>query len=346
MEEYKVRDETLRNILVARRREFLATTISHSQTYCRSLSERIVRSLPREVRDMIYVYLCDRIPRVIIRPVEDRRYANYRGSGSIQAEAARWTPIQRIKTPLFSLKYLHKDFLFELAASLYQTATFHIWDADDLFDFLNQDLLHVGCIPKDHIRKLSLVIFTDEENERCRSKRQIREKVAKLTHLFDIRHRRGFHLDLHLCIDRKKRLPFVARFHQLLLPHLRSLLAAGFAMRFPRVKVYYYMHRRGIDSCANQLQASDSRDPADWVVDAAELDAWSESEYVRGAFLKKARYHRDYLADSEDDLYESEGDEWDDGDVPEDVVDGEAEVDSDDEGWYSNINNEGSYRSD
>lgn len=288
---------------------------------------------------MIYVYLCDRIPRISINPVALR--SPWLGPDRMQeAEAAGWPYIYRINTPiphLFSQKYLEKNFLSELAATLYQTATFHIWNADDIFDFLNQDLLRVGCIPKDHIRKLSLVVFTDEYGSRCRSRRQIREKVAKLDQLFDIRHRSGFRLDLHLCIHRTQLRPTVARFHQLLLPHLRRLLAAGFALRFPRLKLHYHMHRRSNGSSLNQLQASDSRDPADWVVDAGELDAWSESEYVRDAFLKSARHRGGYVKDSDDSYaYDSDsyGDEEGDGeeDLPEDFEDGD--VDSDDEGGY------------
>ncbi|KAL5430291.1 hypothetical protein PMIN07_010288 [Paraphaeosphaeria minitans] len=337
MEECKVQEEALHKNLIAKRSEFVAAAISHSQTYCRSVSSKVVGSLPREVRDMIYIYMCDRMPRVSISPVKYKQTAPWRGPDSMQeAETAGWSYIHRIETPLpqlFSHKYLQKDFLFELAESLYQTATFHVWDADDIFDFLNQDLLGAGCTPKHYIRKLSLVAFTDEHGSRCRSKRQIREKVAQLAHLLDIRHRSGFHLDLHLCINRRKLRPNVARFHQLLLPHLRGLLEAGFALRFPRVKYHYDMHRRSDMSRANQLQASDSRNPTDWVVDEAELDAWDKSDYVRDAFKKSAIHRSEDWWASESDGFESEFDyeeDWGEEDLLEDFVDGD--VDSDDEG--------------
>jgi hypothetical protein len=252
-------------------------------------------------------------------------------------DATRRPYVDRIETPiphLFSQKYLHKGFLLELASNLYQNATFHIWDAGDVPAFLTQDLLHAGCIPKDHVRKLSLVVFTDEYGARCASRRQIREKVSKLNHLFDIKHREGCRLDLHLCISIMKQRPIVARYHQLLLPYLYDLQTAGFAMRFPRKKHHYNVHSRTDRTQMNQLQASNSRDPADWEVDDEELAAWGESEAVQNAFKKSAILNARHLGDWDYDHSDLDDDDDIDDDIDEvsqveDFEDGD--VDSDDE---------------
>jgi hypothetical protein len=277
---------------------------------------------------MIYTYLCDRVRRISIRPTI---VPPGRDTKSLEENVTIVPYTDRVETPLpnfFSQKYLHKDFLLELVSNLYQNATFHIWDADDVSAFLTQDVLHTGCIPKDHVRKLSLVVFTDEYGARCASRRQIREKVAKLNHLLDIRHREGFHLDLHLCISRMKQRPTVARFHQLLLPYLYDLQAAGFAMRFPLKKHHYNVNRRSDRSQMNQLQASESLDPADWVVDDEELAAWGASEAVQKAFKKSESLNGTYLRDSEDEY--SDFDENLENYSQPDSED--WDVDSDDEG--------------
>ncbi|KAL1610683.1 hypothetical protein SLS60_002353 [Paraconiothyrium brasiliense] len=300
--------------------KFITATVSHSQAICRGLSEEAVHRLPREIRDIIYGYLCDRKRRISVRPTDNKEF--YRVVKSPYNDRIE-TPIPR----LFSTKYLHTDFLFELVSFLYQTATFHIWDCEDISNFLLFDIFRVGCIPKDHVRKLSLVIFTDEYGEHCGSKREIREKLEQLEQLHTLKHRQGFRLDLHLCIGYTRQRPTVARFCQLLLPHLHNLKNAGFVMRFPLKKYHYPGNGNSNYSMMNQLQSSNSEDPRDWVVDDEELEAWKDSKYVQNAFKKSARYNQRFLSDSDSE-------DFSDSPVPAGFEDGDVDSDENDENNY------------
>lgn len=270
---------------------------------------------------MIYTYLCQKVPRLSIQPSD----AQDRVLDEITHQA---TYTQRLETPLpylFSPYYLCKPFLTELAPILYANATFHLWDANDIENFLNQDFLGVDCAPKDHVRALSLVIFTDHYGARCSSKRDITRKLSHLRHLFDLRHKQNFRLDLHLCISHHNHRPVVARFHQILLPYLYEFQTAGFTLRFPLKKLHYGKDFRSDRSEMNQLQAGRSKDPATWVVDGEELRAWEESEVIRMAFMKSARcrertyYSEDYYYSEDEDTERGSGEE-----LPDGFVDGEV----------------------
>ncbi|KAF1976841.1 hypothetical protein BU23DRAFT_13174 [Bimuria novae-zelandiae CBS 107.79] len=296
--------------IAERRSRFLAAAIAHSQVYCQELSEHVTRVLPREIREMIYGHLCTRMIRISVMP-------------SRRAEEGL-SYIKRLETPLpylFSRKYLTESFLTELVSVLYAKVTFHIWDAADLNDFLNQDFFGLGVLPKDHVRKLSLVIFTDQWDQRCSSKRQITQKLAHLRQLFEVKHQQGSRLDLHLCISQHYQRPTVARFHQFLLPYMYDFREAGFTLRLP-LKKYHYKHRKVDRSEMNQLQSSSSTDPEDWIVDDEELEEWAKSVYIQNAFKRSASHLSRFVSD-----YDSEPD------IENEVWDGEAPAsDSEDEG--------------
>lgn len=237
---------------------------------------------------MIYGYICDKKAiRLCVEPV--KRMQQIDGEMIKVDPAAKWPYASRLTTRLpyfFSQRYLSKTFLAELASTLYGRATFHIWDITDIDDFLHHDFFGVGCLPKDHARKLSLVIFTDLYGDKCCSKRAMREKLAHLKQLSLLKHQQGFHLDLHLCLSNHPQRPIAARFQQILLPYLYELKAAGFAMRFP-LRKYRYGKKPGSDySEMNQFQTSNSKLPGDWVVDDEELEAWKESRYIQDAFKR------------------------------------------------------------
>ncbi|KAJ4298896.1 hypothetical protein N0V90_004139 [Kalmusia sp. IMI 367209] len=276
-----------------KRRQFLIAAIKHSQTYCQEISDKIVRVLPREIRDMIYEYLCARIGRIAIAPVESvTSKLPWQDKANVDEELAtsRQYP-NRVRTKLphfFSQKYVAKEFLVELASVLYPKVTFHVWDATDIDNYLNQDIFRVGCLPRNHVRKLSLVIFTDSYHQRCDSREGIEKKLHHLEQLYGIKHRQGFRLDLHLCISEMMHRPTVPRYHQILLPYLHDLKAAGFTVRLPLKKYEYGEGQKSIGSEMNQLQASKSGGPNEWVVDDEELDAWKDSKYIKNAFHPKA----------------------------------------------------------
>ena len=261
---------------------------------------------------MIYGYLCQKVVRITVLTPDQQRDVWVGNSGE-----ANFRPyLARCGTSLpylFSRKYLAKDFLFELASELYSKITFHIWDASDIENFLNQDFFGVGCLPKDHARALSLVIFNDDYQQRCTSKRDIKEKLSHLSKLFQLGHQRGFRLDLHLCISTYSHRPLVARFHQILLPYLYELKAAGFTIRFPLKKYYYGTDQRSNRQVMNQLQAGSSKNAEDWIVDDDELQAWQESEVIQDAFKRSALERQWYYADEDEIDYNYDSDDAETG---------------------------------
>ena len=282
------------------------------------------------MRDMIYVHLCKKVPRVSIKPSDYRERVPHGITHQV-------TYTRRIETPLpylFSTKYLTSDFLSELSPVMYANATFHLWDPNEIENFFFQDLLRVDCDPKEHVRAISLVIFTDHYGWRCSSKRDITRKLAHLKRLFDIKHKEGFRLDLHLCIHRHCHRPVVARFHQILLPYLYEFKEAGFKLRLPLKKYHYGKDSRSDRSEMNQLQAGNSKDPDDWVVDDEELESWQESIVIRNAFKRSARYQE--KAYDDDEYYHDSDLDYltEDEPLPSDFEDGSVASDEEDDEYY------------
>lgn len=267
-----------------------------------------MQTLPREIRNMIYGYLCQKVVRICVDIPDERRdvWVGLDGTGG----SARYRSyLERCGTSLpylFSQKYFAKNFLFELVSELYSRITFHIWDAADIEDFLTQDFFGVGCLPKDSARALSLVIFNDQYEQRCSSKRDIQEKVSHLSKLFQIKHQQGFRLDLHLCISMHNHRPLVPRFHQILLPYLYEFKNAGFTIRLPLRKITYGKDQRTKRREMNQLQAGNSTRPEDWIVNDEELEAWQESEVIQKAFKRSAMESGWYY---DDEYYDYDSDE-------------------------------------
>ncbi|ORX94103.1 hypothetical protein BCR34DRAFT_580182 [Clohesyomyces aquaticus] len=150
----------------------------------RELSNMMMTTLPREVRDMIYMHLC-KVPGPIIMP-------SY-------MKPSQWIRVVKEIVPdrrCFDPNYVSHDFFLELAEVFYRCNRFHL-DLHDVTELLRRDFCGLGIQPQQYLRALTVAVDVYDDDE-APFDLQCATIYGALESLMGVRLKTGFRLRLNI----------------------------------------------------------------------------------------------------------------------------------------------------
>jgi len=213
----------------------------------------VLQLLPREIRDIVYEYLCSganlNLKVTSVQCVEhwvwnddffERSQEGKSKQKKVQERSNRY--VDRVNSPLphfCSSDYVDGSFVQEVGPIFYKYAAFSLESHDDMEAFLTQDILRMGCCPKDHVRRVDVVLPKYRDGGIFPlgiplTAAEVQEQIQNLHAILStVKYQKDFQLDLRHEIwnDDEGYGINTYRFRELLVPCVRKLQSEGFVVR-------------------------------------------------------------------------------------------------------------------
>jgi hypothetical protein len=135
----------------------------YAQLCAQAFAERLLATLPRELRDMIYRYVVlassDRVTCAFVPRAHKKRWlGGHSDYGPFCSDRSFASPT----TPYFLNKvWFGEELTYEVTTSIYTLATMTVTHQEDLSFCLTRDVFRNGVLPRRHIRALDVTLTSE-----------------------------------------------------------------------------------------------------------------------------------------------------------------------------------------